>query len=71
MSKTKWDGAEDPKINNFYRIDNRDFKYVLKIADRPKPTAVFHIIVIFVVMLLYHLLAYLICNDNTYTRQEI
>ena len=23
MTKTKWDGAVDPTINNFYKIDNR------------------------------------------------
>ena len=25
--KIKWDGAEDPTINYFYKIDNRKFKY--------------------------------------------
>ena len=26
MPKTKWDGAEDPTINNFYTIDNIKFR---------------------------------------------
>ena len=25
MPKIKWDGAEDPTIMNFYKIDNRKF----------------------------------------------
>ena len=35
MTKTKWDGAEDPTINYF--------EYALKSAHRPNPTAVYHI----------------------------
>ena len=38
MPKTQWKGAEDSTINNF-----ENFKYTLQSADRPKPTAVFHI----------------------------
>ena len=30
MAKTKWDGAVDPTINNFYKIDNiEQFQYAL------------------------------------------
>ena len=25
MPKIKWDGVEEPAINNFYKIDNRQF----------------------------------------------
>ena len=41
MPKTKLDGAEKPIINNFYKT--KHFEYDLKRADRPKPTAAFHI----------------------------
>ena len=37
-----WDGAEEPTINNFCKIDNIKF-YALKSAYRPKPIATFHI----------------------------
>ena len=43
MPKTKWDGAVEPTISNFYKINNIKFKYALKRADRPKPTVAFHI----------------------------
>ena len=26
MPKIKWDGAEEPTINNFYKMDNRKFR---------------------------------------------
>ena len=26
MQKTKWDDAEEPTINNFYKINNREFR---------------------------------------------
>ena len=37
MPKTKWVGAEDPPINNFFKIDSRN---CFKSADRPKPKRV-------------------------------
>ena len=45
MPKTKWDGAEEPTIKNFYKIDNMKFWIIMliKSVDRPKSTAVFHI----------------------------
>ena len=30
MPKTKWNGAEEPTINNFYKIDNDNFGHALK-----------------------------------------
>ena len=42
-ANTKWDGAEDPTINNFFKIDSRKIEYALLRAYRPKPTAVFYI----------------------------
>ena len=44
MSKPQWDGAEEPTINNFLRLVAEKFKYALLSANRPKPTAVFHMI---------------------------
>ena len=41
--KSKWDGTEEPTINNFYKLITGNFEYALKIAYRPKPSAVFHI----------------------------
>ena len=44
MPTIKWDGAEEPTINYFYiKLITENFKCALKIADRPKSTAVFHI----------------------------
>ena len=38
MPKTNWDGAEEPTIKNFYKIDNINFEYALKRAiDRSQP----------------------------------
>ena len=38
MPKTKWDGAEDHTINNFYKLITENFEYALKkCAHRPKP----------------------------------
>ena len=34
MPKIKFDGAEDPTINNFYKIDNRKFCLCSLKADR-------------------------------------
>ena len=39
MPITKWGGSENPTNINFYKY----FEYAFEIADRPKPTAVFHI----------------------------
>ena len=41
MPKTKWDGAVEPTINNFYKTEN--FEYAPKIADRPKSAALLNI----------------------------
>ena len=30
MPNTKWDGAEEPTINNLYKIVTDDFEYALK-----------------------------------------
>ena len=32
MPKTKWEGAEDPTINNFFKIESRKFE-----VDRNNP----------------------------------
>ena len=44
MAKSKWDGAEEPTINNIFKIEARIFLIMLlKSADWPRPTAVFHV----------------------------
>ena len=44
MPNSKLDGAEEPTINNFYKIEKGAFEYDRKGVDRPKPSAVFDII---------------------------
>ena len=39
--KTKWDDAEEPTINNFYKLITENFEYALKSADRQKPPQYF------------------------------
>ena len=43
MPKTKWGGADEPTINNFYKIDNKTFEYAIQSAERLEPTSLFHI----------------------------
>ena len=43
MPKIKWDGAEDPKLITSIKWITENVEYALLSADRPKPTAVFHI----------------------------
>ena len=31
MPKTKWNGAEEPTINNCYTIETEQFEYALKV----------------------------------------
>ena len=31
IPKFKWDGAEEPTINNFYTTDDSHFEYALKV----------------------------------------
>ena len=42
MPRTKWDGAEDPQSIISMILIEDIFEYVLKGANLPKPTAVFH-----------------------------
>ena len=40
MTKNKLNDAEQPTINNFYKIDNINFENALKSADRPNTTTI-------------------------------
>ena len=39
----KWDGAEEPTINNLYKTDDGKFEYALNNAYRPKPSTAFYV----------------------------
>ena len=47
--KLKWDGAEEPTINNFDNIDNRNFECLIVLFESPTkfPNTIFTHLVIY------------------------